>query len=344
MSWREPIPWPLQTSSPVPNSQDVSLPTAASAKGPRWLRLLSVLAISVVVIWLLSGFYSIDPNQTGIVLRFGTLHERPKSGMHYALPWPVDRVYKPSTQEVKRIEVGFRGLGQLYAEPRRSDVLTGDENILKINMVVQYKISQPAAYLFRVDEPRWLVERTVESALMECIAKLPVDDVLTTAKGEIEVETIQAAQAMLDAYDAGITLHGGNLQEVSPPAPVIEAFNEVASAKKDRERKTDEAREDGGRVLQEAAGLVGKQVSQARAYYADRTSRAMGNAARFLRLAEEVRQARAVTMTRLYLETMERLLSGARLIIFGGDGTGKLTVVDPIKPPVDQPPQAQASP
>jgi len=292
--------------------------------------ILSV-AILAIVSWLASGFYTVAPNETGVITRFGKLHAKVPSGIHYALPWPIDRVCTPRTGEVKRIEVGFRGLGKLFSEPRRSDILTGDENILKIMMVVQYKIRDPVAYLFRAEEPQWLVERTVESALNRNVAGLPVDAVLTTAKGEIQIKTIKMAQEMLNACNAGILLHGGNLQEVSPPVPVLEAFKDVASAKKDSERKIDEARENEGMIVQDATGRARELISKAQGYSAGRVCVAQGDASRFLSLLEEYRKAKDVTRTRLYVGAMERILSKTKIVIIGNQeesGSSKVTIVE----------------
>ena len=241
------------------------------------------------LLWLLSGFYTVGTDQTGLVTRFGRLvDQRVDAGLHYAWPWPIERVYTPRTTDVRSIDVGFTTLGQKAPEARSSDTLTGDENILKIMLVVQYKIRDPAAFLFHVEDPHWLVERTVESALSTLVAALPVDDVLTTAKDEIQVRVIARAQEMLDAHESGLVLLGGNLQVVDPPVPVGAAFKEVASAKKDSERLLDEAREYEGRVLPEARGQAERVLSAAQGAYADRLNQAQGEAARFLSVLAEV--------------------------------------------------------
>jgi membrane protease subunit HflK len=293
------------------------------ARGP----LVGVVGLA----WLASGFYTISPSESGVATRFGAVHETVPPGMHYALPWPIDRVHRPATAEVKRIEVGVRCLGNLPSEPRRTDMLTGDENILKIMMVVQYKIRDPKEFLFAAEEPHWLVERTVESAMNEYIAHLSVDDVLTTAKSEMQVETIKRAQAMLDAYRAGVVLLGGNLQDVSPPAPVVEAFKEVASAKKDSERLLDEAREYESRVLPKVAGDAEQMISQAEGYRARRMESARGEAARFASMLKEYSNAKQMTRVRLFMEMVERVMGNAKLVILGEDrgGRSKINVVEP---------------
>jgi membrane protease subunit HflK len=252
-------------------------------------------------------------------------------GIHYALPWPIDSVQTLVTTDVKRIDVGFTFVGELMSEARQSDMLTGDENILKIKLVVQYKIRDPVDYLFRAEEPRWLVERAIETALNRRVACLPVDDVLTTAKGQIQVDALETAQDLLDRYESGIVLLGANLQIVTPPVPVISAFKEVASAKKDSERLIDEAREYEGQVLPEARGKAQQMINQAQGVYADRVNRARGDSSRFLSVLAEYQQAKQVTRTRLFVDAMERLFAKMKVIIVNrrnpGD-TSRVTIVD----------------
>ncbi|HUU86022.1 MAG TPA: FtsH protease activity modulator HflK [Phycisphaerae bacterium] len=293
---------------------------------------LLILAIVAAIAWLCSGFYTVAPNERAVVTRFGEFHaKKGRPGMHYALPWPIDRVYTPEVTDVQRIEVGFTSRGRKFAEPRRSDTLTGDENILKIMMVVQYKTRDVQRYLFNAEDPHWFVEQAVEAAMNMQVASLPVDDVLTTAKNEIQINTIRMAQRWLDQYDTGLVLLGGNLQKVSPPVPVLDAFTEVTDAKKDAERTIDQAREYEGRVIPQARGQAQEIISRAQGSYADRVNRAQGEAARFLSVLQEYRQARQITRTRLYVEAMERILSRTKVIVLDpqeGRPASKITIVD----------------
>ncbi|MCP4593311.1 MAG: FtsH protease activity modulator HflK [bacterium] len=301
-----------------------------------WVRFVWLLAPLGLLVWAASGFYTVGTDEAGVVTRFGrVLPDRVEPGLHYALPWPVDRVYTPRTTDVKNINVGFTTKGEKWAERRRSDMLTGDENILKIMMVVQYKIRDPEANLFGVEDPHWLVERTVESAVNRLVAEREVDAVLTTAKDEVQVEAIRIAQELLDAYGAGIWLLGGNLQVVDPPVPVMEAFKDVASAKKDKERLVDEAREYASRILPEARGRAQQVVSKAKGISADRLSRARGDTDRFLSLFEEYRHAKEITRRRLYVESMERVFSKMDVVVLdrpagaeAGAGASRITIVD----------------
>ena len=300
-----------------------------------WLRrprALLLMAAVAAVVWLCTGFYTVAPNQRAVVTRFGRFHvKKERPGMHYALPWPIDRVYTPEVTDVRRIEVGFASRGKLFSQPRRSDALTGDENILKIMMVVQYKIRDVQRYLFSIEQPHWFVERAVEAAMNMRVASLPVDDVLTTAKTEIQIDAIRIAQQWLDKYDTGLVLLGGNLQKVSPPVPVLAAFTEVTDAKKDAERKIDQAREYEGQVIPQARGQAQETISRAQGQYANRVNRAQGEAARFLSVLQEYRQARQVTRTRLYVEAMERILSQMSVVVLDpeeGQARSRITIVE----------------
>ena len=310
-------------------------PSSPPDAGRRWRTrgVPFVLGAVVVVAWLGSGFYTVGTNERGVVTRFGRVCSAIPTapGLHYALPWPIDRVYTPQTTVVRWIEVGFTTLGQKSSERRRSDMLTGDENILKIMMVVQYKIRDSAAYLFASEDPHFLVERTVESAMNRLVAEREVDAVLTTAKDDIQVQAIKIAQELLNAYGAGIWLLGGNLQRDDPPVPVEEAFKDVTSAKKDRERTMDEAREYAGRMIPEAHGQAQQMISRAHGFYAERLNRAQGDASRFLSLLEEYRLAKEITRTRLYVDSMERVFSKMKVVVVNraeGEGESRIHIVE----------------
>lgn len=283
----------------------------------------------LLLAWLATGFYTVGSNERGIVLIFGRVAERTSPGLHWAWPRPVGRVETPATTEVRRMEVGFTFLGRLVdqaADARRSDMMTGDENILKLMMVVQYRLRDPVEYLFGTEEPDWLVERSVESALSAALAWRRVDDVLTSAKAAIQVEAIEEAQRRLDACGAGVTLLGGNLQIVSPPVPVIAAFNDVTAAKKDSEGLVENARLYANQTVPGARGEAEEIVNRARGQAQLRVEQARGEAQAFTALLAEYRTEPRVTRRRLYLETMERVFARTRNVVVR-DG-GRVTILD----------------
>jgi membrane protease subunit HflK len=293
--------------------------------GGRW-RVIWLCFAVVVVVWLGTGFYTVDSNERGVTTRFGRLHAHAGPGIHYALPWPIDQVYTPTTTEVKRVEVGFTSKGEKWLEARRSDMLTGDQNILKIMMAVQYRIKDADKYLFSTSEPDWLIERAVESAMSSHVGSIVVDDVLTTAKAEIEIRAVEEAQKLLDEYGAGVTLLTGNLQVVSPPAPVIEAFNDVARAKKDSERVIEDARVYANETIPQARGDAQIIVNEALGSYEMRVNKARGETGRFVELLREYERDKETTRTRLYIETMERVLARNKVVIVNDDS--KVTIIE----------------
>ncbi|GMU38602.1 MAG: FtsH protease activity modulator HflK [Phycisphaerae bacterium] len=305
---------------------------SAARRKVRWGRWAFVALVLGVIGWLGTGFYSVEPGQRGIVLRFGrVVQDDVAPGLHYAFPPPIGEVHRPMTTEVRRVEVGYAMLGKLFSEARRSDMLTGDENILKIKMAVQYRVRDPSAYLFRAEAADFLVERAVDAALGALAASMPVDDILTTRKSEIQQRALSDGQALLDAYDAGLTLIDANLHEVNPPAPVIDAFTDVGSAQKDAEQRVEQARTWAARTVSTAQSEAARQIDDARGLASARISRAQGDADRFVRLLPEYHRSPELTRTRLLIETFERVMSRARVVILppaGGDDPQRITIYE----------------
>lgn len=296
-------------------------------------RFLPAIASFAVVYWIGSGVFTVAPDERGVVTRFGAIVHRSLSpGIHYALPWPIDCVYTPRITDVKRIEVGFRFKGKLYSELRRSDMMTGDENILKLEMVVQWKIRDPIAYLFGAEAADWLVERAVESAMSRRAASMTIDAMLTSAKEEFQIDVIDAAQKLLDVYASGITLVSGNLQDVSPPVPVLDAFTDVSSARKDAERAVDVANAYAGRMIPQARGEAQDMLSTAEGFYAERVNKARGEARRFEELLSEYRSAPNLTRARLFIDSMERVLSQVSVIVVEEGQQGRRARIQIVEP------------
>ena len=284
-------------------------------------RVLIAAGIGVLALaWIATGVFTVASNERAVVLAFGRVVDERGPGLGVAPPWPIGEVLRAPVTEVKRLEIGFRTRGELQTEARRSDMLTGDENILKVMMVVQYRVVDARAYLLRAHEPDWLVESTVEAALASIVAGMHVDDVLTTAKADVETRSIVRAQDDLNRYGVGIRLLGGNLQTVSPPVPVLEAFNDVTRAKKDNERLIENARSYANEVLPQARAEANEGVMQARSAADERVRRARGEAQRFESLRAEFERAPELTRRRLYLETLERVLDRADVVVIE-DGT-----------------------
>ncbi len=297
----------------------------------RRTRLVAAGALVALAAWALSGFYFVQPDQRGVVRWFGKVPAaqcRPPygvaPGLHYAPPWPICRVEIPKTTEVRRLMVGMtpklreaiaRGeLWAMQASPA-SDMFTGDVNILKVTMAVQYQVIDPVAYLYACSDPDELVRVTVQGALIEELGGLSVDDALTSAKSQLETVVRTRAQTLLDKYGCGVHLVATNLDSIDPPRAIIAAFKEVVSAKKDGERAVDRAIAQANRILPRARGDAVKMVEQAKAYREQRLAEARAAADSFLKLLAEYRRAPRVTADRLRLQTFERVFAKVRKII-----------------------------
>ena len=281
-------------------------------------RVVGVLVVLALAGYAALGIYVVGPDERGVVRRFGKIVRRNVTpGIGYAFPWPIDRVDTPTTTEVRRVTVGLDpkdaeaiAMGDLAAisRSRESDMLTGDENILKVTMVVQYKIGDAAQYLTGVDDPDELVRTTVLAILVDLLGSLSVDDALTIAKGAMQTQTSLLAQQRLDAYGCGVIIVASDLQAVDPPLAVLDAFKDVASAKKDQERLRDQAVAYRNSILPQARGRAEEIVQEAEGYRLSLVNRARGKADRFLAILEEYTKAPEITRERLLLQTMEEIL------------------------------------
>jgi len=287
---------------------------------------------AVVVIWLLTGIYQVGPDEKGVVLRFGRLSAITDSGLNYHLPYPIETSFTPKVTEVKRVEIGFqtipgRGPAQYRDLPQESLMLTGDENIVDVDLIVQYIISDPYKYLFAVRDPDGTVRDATEAAIREVVGSKIIDEVLTTGKPQIQADTMRLIQKILDKYDSGLRIMAVQLQDVNPPKQVIASFIDVASAREDKNRIINEAQGYRNAIIPEARGKVSQIVNQAEAYRAEKTRKATGDADRFKQILNEYSKAKDVTRKRLYLETMEEILPGITKIILDQQKSGVLPIL-----------------
>jgi membrane protease subunit HflK len=275
-----------------------------------------------LLLWMATGIYLVAPDEKGVVLRFGRYVESTDSGPHYHLPYPIETVYTPKVTQVQRVEIGYRTRGRSTVNvAEEALMLTGDENIIDINLSVQYRIEEAGAanYLFNVknpsSEPHMLVRNASEASIRQVIGRNSIDTALTTGKEKIQADTKQTLQAILDHYRSGLRVIAVQLQQVSPPEEVIHAFKDVASAREDRERAINEAEGYANDILPKAKGEAAKQVQEAEAYKTAKLTKAEGDVHRFLSLLTEYNKAKEVTRTRLYLETMEKILPDINKVV-----------------------------
>jgi membrane protease subunit HflK len=276
-----------------------------------------IILLLVLVLWALTGVYIVDPDEVGVVQRFGAFDRITEPGPHYHLPYPIEKVHTPKVTRIRRIEIGFRTLSKKTAFatnqyrliPEESLMLTGDENIVDVQFIVQYQIKDPKDYLFNIAQPEKTVKDAAEAAMREVIGYNKIDSALTTGKLAIQNETKRLLQEILDRYHSGIKVVAVQLQDVHPPQEVVDAFKDVASAKEDKSRYINEAEAYRNGLLPKTRGEAAGIINKALAYKESVVRKAKGEAARFLAVLKEYRKARDITRKRIYLETMEQILS-----------------------------------
>ena len=279
-----------------------------------------------IVIWLLLGLYSVGPDEVGVVQRFGEYNRVVGSGLNYHLPFPIETVKTPKVTEVKRIEIGFRTVGknQYRTIEQESLMLTGDENIVDAELIVQYKIKDPIDYLFNFIGPELTLREASEASLRTVIGRHNIDEALTSGKLMIQEETKELLQIILDKYETGVIVVAVQLQDVSPPKQVIDAFKDVASAKEDKNRMINEAEGYRNDVIPKARGEAQAMIRQAEGFRESRIKRAEGDVAKFKAIVKEYIKAKDVTKERLYLEAMEEILPGIDKYIVPNGKDGNL--------------------
>ena len=299
---------------------EISVPDKLLSMG-----VLPTIAIAIVI-WLLLGLYSVGPDEVGVVQRFGKYNRVVGSGLNYHIPYPIETVKTPKVTEVKRIEIGFRTVGknQYRTIEQESLMLTGDENIVDAELIVQYKIKDPIDYLFNFIGPELTLREASEASLRTVIGRHNIDEALTSGKLMIQEETKELLQIILDKYETGVIVVAVQLQDVSPPKQVIDAFKDVASAKEDKNRMINEAEGYRNDVIPKARGQAQAMIRESEGFRESRIKRAEGDVAKFKAIVKEYAKAKEVTKERLYLEAMEEILPGKDKYIVPNGEDGNL--------------------
>ena len=294
-----------------------------------------IILVILLVIWLASGIYIVAPDEAGVVKRFGKYIYTTKPGPHFHIPYPVETVLKPKVTEVKRIEIGFRTIdagppARYRSVPKESLMLTGDENIVDMDLIVQYKVKDPVDYLFNVYNIPKTVKDATEAAIREIVGKNNIDEILTTGKYQVQQDTKKLLQKILDKYKSGIMVVAVQLQDVHPPEQVMQAFKDVASAKEDKIKYINEAQGYRNDIIPKAKGQAEKILNEAQAYLKSKVAEAEGDASRFLQVYEQYKSAKDITRKRLYIETMEKVLPKAKKIVIDPKVGGKVLPLLPL--------------
>jgi len=290
----------------------------------------ALIVLAALVLWGFSGFYRVEPDERGVVLRFGKYVKDTDPGLNYHIPYPVETVLTPKALRVNKIDIGMRVVEDLRRGvatrdvPEESLMLTGDENIVDVDFTVFWRVKAQGVgdFLFNIQQPEGTVKAVAESAMREVVGRSEIQPILTGARQNIENGVHELMQKTLDSYGAGIEVTQVQMQKVDPPSQVIDAFRDVQAARADLERAQNEAQTYANRVVPEARGRAAQIQQSAEAYREQTVAEARGQASRFTQVYEQYKKAPDVTRERLYLETMERIFSGTDKIILDQSGGG----------------------
>jgi len=311
-----------------------------SASRRRWMRSAPasvgwIVTGLIVAIYLVTGIYTIGPSEVGLVKRFGRYVSTAEPGLHYHLPSPIESVKRVNILQVRNEEIGFRTLSPA-PNPRYQTIeaealmLTGDGNIAHVEMVVQYRVKDASLYAFNLIDSSAIVKQAAEAVLRELVATKTLDETLTKQRDLIGVDSRVALQELLDTYNSGILITNIQLQDVNPPDEVLAAFDDVNSARQDKEKLINEADRYAQDIVPRARGQAQEIANQAEAYKQSRIKGAEGDVARFLEVLAKYELGEEVTRARLYIEAMEEILPGMEKTILpaGNDGILKLLDLD----------------
>jgi membrane protease subunit HflK len=312
---------------------------------------IALILIGALAIWGLSGFFRVQSEELGVVLRFGKHVRTVQPGLNYHLPYPIETVLLPKALRVSTISIGMTLIddparrGRTMRDvPEESLMLTGDENIVDVDFTVLWRIKPDGVgnFLFNIQNPEGTVKAVAESAMREAIGRSPIQPILTGARTTIEQSVQELMQKTLDYYGSGVQVAQVQMQKVDPPAQVIEAFRDVQAARANLEQLQNEAQTYANSVVPDARGRAAQILQNAEGYKEQAVAEAKGQSARFSKVREEYEKAKDVTRQRIYLETMERILGSSQKLVYDGGAAGSNIVpylpLNELSPPRTPPP------
>ncbi|MBK7663804.1 MAG: FtsH protease activity modulator HflK [Sterolibacteriaceae bacterium] len=282
---------------------------------------IGVLLIVILLIWLASGFYTVDASQRGVVLQFGRYHETTDPGLRWRLPYPIQSHELVNLTGVRTVEIGYRGGNKVLKEAL---MLTDDENIINIQFAVQYILNDPKNYLFTNRNPDEAVVQAAETAVREIVGKSKMDFVLYEGREQVAARAAQAMQLILDRYQTGIQISKVTMQNAQPPDQVQAAFDDAVKAGQDRERQKSEGQAYANDVIPKAKGTSARLIEEANGYSQRVVATADGDASRFKQVLSEYSKAPEVTRQRMYIETMQQVMSNSSKIMIDARSSGNL--------------------
>jgi membrane protease subunit HflK len=295
-------------------------------------KLFLLLIPVLLALWLATGIYIVQPGEQAVVRRFGKAVRTVDDGPHFHIPMPIEQVDKVAVEKIRRVEIGFRTVSsgstaEYRFVPEESLMLTGDEQIVDAQIIVQYKVNDVKNYLFKVrilEGDDGVIIDAAEVSLRKVVGQRPIDDVLIGEKLQIEIEIKESLQGILDGYESGISVKEVKLQTVQPPREVAAAFSDVVSAKEEKDTLIKKAKGYYADLIPRTRGHAAQIEKKAEAYKQERIKRAEGDAERFLVVLKEYTKAKEVTRKRMYLETMERVLPGIKKFVIDPDTGGNM--------------------
>jgi membrane protease subunit HflK len=286
---------------------------------------LGYIGAGVLAFWILSGFYIVDEGIQGVETRFGKYTVTTDSGLNWHIPAPIEHVEKINVQQQRYIEVGYRSGGNGQAQgavgvPKEALMLTKDENYVDVQLAVQYQVKDAKAFLFNLAEPEATLKQVTESALRGVIGGSNMDFVLTEGRSEVVAQAKKEIQLTMDAYNAGVQIASVNLQDAQPPEQVQNAFEDAIKAREDQQRFINEAEAYSNDVVPKARGAAARKIQEAEGYKEQVIAQAQGETSRFTQLLTEYKKAPEVTRKRLYLESMEAVMSETNSVMIDVKG------------------------
>ena len=312
---------------------------------------LALIGLAVVALWLASGIYRVQPDEQGVVLRFGAFDRTTLPGLNYHMPWPIERVLTPAVTRINRIEIGYRSAAAQIDSGNQggrnvleeSLMLTGDENIIDIDFAVFWKINNAVGYLFNTRNPALIVKAVAESSMREVIGRTPIQPALTELRAQIENDVLHQTQQILDNYKSGVEVTQVQLQKVDPPAEVVESFVDVQRANTDAERLRNEAEAYRNDIVPRARGDAARIVAEGQGARLASIAEATGQTQRFLSVLAAYQTAKDVTLRRMYLETMQDILTHSPSVVVDDRLKGLVPFL-PLNLPAQAAPRAATTP
>lgn len=282
--------------------------------------MLGGVGLFALVLWLLTGVYTIQPAEQGVVLRFGAFVDTIGSGLHFRLPYPIEVVLRPNVEAENQLRVGYLRENDDPQAPAidisaESGMLTGDENVVDLNFDVFWKVSDAEKFLFAVKDVQSTIKAVAESAMREVVGNNKIETVQTDGRVIVQQDVQKLMQHVLDSYGAGVNITRVAVLKVDPPTQVIDAFRDVQAARADQEKRRNEAQKYQNTIVPQARGDAAKIVQDAEAFKAKAVTEAQGEAQRFMSILDQYKNSKQVTRERMYLETMQRVLGGTNKIV-----------------------------